>query len=80
MLGPLVVLSMGSLFSGIILSDTILGFTIHPVISILIKMMPLILSLIGGFIGILLYILTKRFWSLFIGAKLIYIYQFLSSA
>ena len=80
LLGPLVVLSMGSLFSGIILSDTILGFTIHPVISILIKMMPLILSLIGGFIGILLYILTKRFWSLFIGAKLIYIYQFLSSA
>ena len=80
LLGPLVILSLGSLFSGIVLSSPVLGSVIHPVIGVNIKMMPLILSLLGGLIGISLYLLSKQFWSLFFNTKSIGTYQFLSSA
>nr|YP_010310515.1 NADH dehydrogenase subunit 5 [Acromitus flagellatus]UMY76050.1 NADH dehydrogenase subunit 5 [Acromitus flagellatus] len=80
LLGPLVILSLGSVFSGFYLKDSILGIMAHPVISSSLKLAPLILSLIGGTLGILLYIITKLSWERFFSLKGKFVYQFLVSA
>nr|YP_010317610.1 NADH dehydrogenase subunit 5 [Catostylus townsendi]UNB15554.1 NADH dehydrogenase subunit 5 [Catostylus townsendi] len=77
---PLVLLAIGSIFSGYLLNDSILNFVIHPIVSFNIKMLPLILSLLGGSLGILLFIITKKTWKLFFVLKIRLVYQFLSSA
>lgn len=60
LLGPLVILALGSLFSGFILNTPILGSVIHPILGLSLKLSPLILSLLGGFLGLLLYFITRR--------------------
>nr|QCU46372.1 NADH dehydrogenase subunit 5 [Stomolophus sp. CG-2019] len=80
LLGPLIVLSMGSILSGFILVDPTINNMIHPVLSMLGKLLPLILSLIGIVLGLSLFLLTKVFWDVFLNSILKNVYQFLSSA
>nr|WGM81681.1 NADH dehydrogenase subunit 5 [Mastigias papua] len=77
---PLLFLGIGSLFSGFILNYPILGFITHPIINFHLKMAPLILSILGGLLGLSLYQITKYTWKTFFGLKLDRVYQFFSSA
>nr|AET13210.1 NADH dehydrogenase subunit 5 [Catostylus mosaicus] len=80
LLTPLILLTLGSIFSGYLLNDSVLDIMVHPIISFNIKMFPLMLSVIGALLGILLFVITKGTWKLFFTTKLKLIYQFLSSA
>lgn len=80
LLWPLFILSLGSLFSGFYMKDLILGPIIHPNISIIVKFTPLILSVIGASIALILFILSKNYWLLFINKRIKKLYGFLSSA
>ena len=80
LLTPLILLTLGSIFSGYLLNDSVLDIMVHPIISFNIKMLPLMLSVIGALLGILLFVITKGTWKLFFTTKLKLIYQFLSSA
>nr|WOE91054.1 NADH dehydrogenase subunit 5 [Acromitus sp. 2 MKL-2023] len=77
---PLGCLALGSLFSGFLLSNPILGFIIHPIVSLQSKMTPLILSVLGALLGLLLFVITKHSWDLFFRIKFHILYQFFSSA
>lgn len=80
MLLPLFVLAIGSIFSGFLLKDLILGPVIHPNILILIKFTPLILSILGASAALMLFILSRNYWLMFFNLNINKIYGFLSSA
>nr|AER54492.1 NADH dehydrogenase subunit 5 [Cyanea capillata] len=80
LLWPLFILSLGSLFSGFYMKDLILGPIIHPNILMVIKFTPLILSIIGASIALTLFVLSKKYWLLFINKIVKKLYGFLSSA
>ena len=61
MLWPLFVLATGSVFSGFLLKDLILGPMIHPNILVTIKFTPLILSILGALMALSLFILSKNY-------------------
>ena len=85
---PLFFLALGSIFVGYLTKEITLSNIIHPVVPNHIKILPIILSLSGGFCALLLY---NRLWGYYVlmGAqgetpynKNIYhsIYTFLNSA
>nr|YP_010982464.1 NADH dehydrogenase subunit 5 [Phyllorhiza punctata]WOE91023.1 NADH dehydrogenase subunit 5 [Phyllorhiza punctata] len=80
LLFPLICLALGSLFSGFLLSNPILGFIVHPIVSFQSKMTPLALSVLGALLGLLLFVITKYSWNLFFKIKFHILYQFFSSA
>ena len=80
LLFPLICLALGSLFSGFLLSNPVLGFIVHPIVSFQSKMTPLALSVLGALLGLLLFVTTKYFWNLFFKVKFHILYQFFSSA
>ncbi|YP_009421329.1 NADH dehydrogenase subunit 5 (mitochondrion) [Rhopilema esculentum] len=77
---PLIILSIGSIFSGFILYYSTVNNIIHPTLFVINKLLPLILSVTGIVMGISLYQITKKFWTVFLNSNLKKIYQFLSSA
>nr|BAR46016.1 NADH dehydrogenase subunit 5 [Aurelia sp. 4 sensu Dawson et al. (2005)] len=80
LLTPLMLLAIGSIFSGFMLSYSTLNNIIHPIIPLLTKLFPLIVTLIGAAIGLHLFWLSKKLWTIFLGSYSRGLYQFLVSA
>lgn len=57
---PLMILAMGSIVSGFILFNPILNNIVHPIIPVMIKLLPLLVTIIGGTIGLSLFWITKK--------------------
>ena len=60
---PLFFLALGSIFVGYLTKEIILSNIIHPIIPNYIKILPVILSLSGGFCALLLY---NRLWGYYV--------------
>nr|YP_009421316.1 NADH dehydrogenase subunit 5 [Nemopilema nomurai]ASR75159.1 NADH dehydrogenase subunit 5 [Nemopilema nomurai] len=80
LLTPLLLLSIGSIFSGFFLYFSTTNNIIHPILPLFNKMLPLLLSSLGIFLGLSLYYISKWFWKIWISSIIIRVYQFLSSA
>nr|YP_007516988.1 NADH dehydrogenase subunit 5 [Chrysaora quinquecirrha]ADY15495.1 NADH dehydrogenase subunit 5 [Chrysaora quinquecirrha] len=80
LLFPLFVLSMGSIFFGYFFKDPILGSVIHPNLSVLVKLTPLLLSGLGVLAGLFIFLITKNLWNLFFSFNIIKPYDFLVTA
>lgn len=57
---PLMILAMGSIVSGFILFNPTLNNIVHPIIPVMIKLLPLLVTIIGGTIGLSLFWITKK--------------------
>nr|BAR46001.1 NADH dehydrogenase subunit 5 [Aurelia sp. 3 sensu Dawson et al. (2005)] len=80
LLMPLTILAIGSILSGFALFHPTLNNIIHPIVSSLTKLFPLIMTLIGATIGLNLFWISKKLWSIFLNHYSKRLYQFLVSA
>nr|YP_009742861.1 NADH dehydrogenase subunit 5 [Aurelia limbata]QID91292.1 NADH dehydrogenase subunit 5 [Aurelia limbata] len=80
LLAPLMVLAVGSIISGYILFNPTLNNIVHPIVPILVKLFPLLVTILGATIGLSLFWITKKSWDIFLKFHLGKLYQFLVSA
>lgn len=80
LLGPLMILGIGSIISGYILFSPTLNNMVHPIVPILVKLFPLVVTILGAAIGLSLFWITKKSWNIFLKLHIGKLYQFLVSA
>ena len=77
---PLMLLAIGSVWSGFVLFNPTLNNIVHPIIPVSVKLSPLLVTLTGAAIGLCLFWISKNLWSAFLSYYPKKIYQFLVSA